>query len=104
MNNLQTYPELDSVRIPLEGVSLIEAAAGTGKTHNIQNLAARLIVEKNFPIGTIVIVTFTEKAAGELADRLRIVLETLVQFLQNGSCNDSAQQKRVKELKLANSQ
>ena len=98
MNNLQTYPELDSVRITLEGVSLIEAAAGTGKTHNIQNLAARLIVEKNFPIGTIVIVTFTEKAAGELADRLRIVLETLVQFLQNGSCNDSAQQKRAKEL------
>ena len=98
MKSLHTYPELDSVHIPLEGVSLIEAAAGTGKTHNIQNLAARLIVEKNFPIDTVVIVTFTEKAAGELADRLRIVLESLVQFLRNGSCNDSRQQKRAKEL------
>ena len=55
--------KLDSINIELQGVTLVEAAAGTGKTYNIQNLAARMIVEKGFPINSIVIVTFTELAA-----------------------------------------
>lgn len=80
---------LDSINTELAGVNLIEAAAGTGKTYNIQNLAARLIVEKNFPINSIVIVTFTEKAAAELADRLRIVLEALLAVLQNRFCDEN---------------
>ena len=68
--NPEQIKELDSVNMPLEGITLIEAAAGTGKTHNIQNIAARLIVEKNFAINRIVIVTFTELAAKELAERI----------------------------------
>ena len=32
-------PMLDSTSCPLNGVCMIEAAAGTGKTYNIQNLA-----------------------------------------------------------------
>ena len=80
-----TIHELDSVEIPLRGITLIEAAAGTGKTHNIQNLAARMIVEKNYPLESIVIVTFTNKAAAELSDRLRAVLALLVRRLEGVS-------------------
>lgn len=60
-SNTCFHGELDSVNMPLEGITLIEAAAGTGKTYNIQNIAARLIVEKKFPIESLAIVTFTEK-------------------------------------------
>ncbi len=88
---------LDSINTELAGVNLIEAAAGTGKTYNIQNLAARLIVEKNFPINTLVIVTFTEKAAGELTERLRTVLESLLAVLQNRPC-DNGEVDRVNAL------
>ena len=34
----------------LEGPHLVAASAGTGKTHNIQNIYARLVVEKGFRI------------------------------------------------------
>ena len=89
--------KLDSINIELQGVTLVEAAAGTGKTYNIQNLAARMIVEKGFPINSIVIVTFTELAARELTDRLRIVLENLSGYLHNQPV-DSREQKRIGEL------
>ena len=88
---------LDSINTELAGVNLIEAAAGTGKTYNIQNLAARLIVEKDFPINSVVIVTFTEKAAAELTERLRIVLESLLAVLHNHDCN-AGEVKRVNAL------
>ena len=96
--NPEQIKELDSVNMPLEGITLIEAAAGTGKTHNIQNIAARLIVEKNFAINRIVIVTFTELAAKELAERLRSVLESLAKVLQGETLADVSQQKRSEEL------
>ena len=89
--------KLDSINIELQGVTLVEAAAGTGKTYNIQNLAARMIVEKGFPINSIVIVTFTELAARELTDRLRIVLENLSGYLHNQPV-DPREQKRIGEL------
>lgn len=77
--------KLDSVTMPLAGITLIEAAAGTGKTYNIQNIAARLIVEKNFPVETLVIVTFTEKAVQELSDRIRSMLELLLGVIKSRS-------------------
>ena len=90
--------ELDSVNMPLEGITLIEAAAGTGKTHNIQNIAARLIVECNYPINKVVIVTFTELAARELSERLRSVLESLLKVLQGEVVADVNQQQRATAL------
>lgn len=55
----------------------IEASAGTGKTYTIQQIVAKLIAgdDENqvepCPLEKIVVVTFTEKAAGELKDRIR---------------------------------
>ncbi len=48
----------------------IEASAGTGKTYTIQQIVARLIKDGT-KLGKILIVTYTEKAAGELKDRIR---------------------------------
>ena len=90
--------ELDSVNMPLDGAALIEAAAGTGKTYNIQNIVARLIVEKNFPIETLAVVTFTNPAAKELAGRLRKVLELLTGVLNNCSNASEKDQERARKL------
>lgn len=58
---------------PLNGQSIyIKASAGTGKTYNIQKIVRQLLERKDVPqLEKILIVTFTEKAAGELRDRIR---------------------------------
>ncbi len=61
----------------LEGPHLVAASAGTGKTHNIQNIYARLVAEKGFRTSQIQVMTFTEKATKELRDRVRKVLADL---------------------------
>ncbi len=58
---------------PLKGQSIyIKASAGTGKTYNIQKIVRQLLERKDVSqLEKILIVTFTEKAAGELRDRIR---------------------------------
>ena len=60
----------DLIRTPLKGVSLIEAAAGTGKTYTIEGLYLRLVLEKQLPVEQILVVTFTRAATAELRDRI----------------------------------
>ena len=55
---------------PLDGGLLIEASAGTGKTHTLTTLAARLVVEARRGIEDLLIVTFTVAATGELRTRV----------------------------------
>lgn len=54
-----------------DGVHLIEASAGTGKTHSITSIVVRLIAEHGVPLREILVVTFTEAATSELRDRIR---------------------------------
>lgn len=69
---------LDLKSSPLEGVHLVEAGAGTGKTYALTALFARLILEKGLTVEEILVVTFTVAAARELRDRIRRKLrETL---------------------------
>ena len=56
---------------PLEGTTLIEASAGTGKTYTIAGLYLRLVLEKDMEPGNILVVTFTRAATEELRDRIR---------------------------------
>ncbi|RHX94192.1 exodeoxyribonuclease V subunit beta [Leptospira yasudae] len=51
--------------------SFIEASAGTGKTYTIMEIVGDLVLEHKIPLTQILILTFTEKAAGELKERLR---------------------------------
>jgi exodeoxyribonuclease V beta subunit len=57
--------------VALDGDNLIEASAGTGKTHSIAIMLLRLIVENGIPIGRILMVTFTKAAVAELETRVR---------------------------------
>jgi len=61
-------PYLD---LDLEGLQLIEASAGTGKTFTLATLFTRLIVERNLRVGQILAVTYTDAATQELRERLR---------------------------------
>ncbi|GAB3626051.1 exodeoxyribonuclease V subunit beta [Pandoraea terrae] len=70
--------ELDVFSCPLDGVSLIEASAGTGKTWNICALYVRLVLEKGLTVEQILVVTFTNAATAELRDRIRTRLSGLV--------------------------
>ena len=66
--------------LPLDGggTTFIEASAGTGKTHALTTLVARLVLEEARPLDRILIVTFTRAATAELRDRIRRVLRVLL--------------------------
>jgi ATP-dependent exoDNAse (exonuclease V) beta subunit len=63
------------IETALDDTLVVEAAAGTGKTTELVKRILRVIVEGKADVTTIVAVTFTEKAAGELKLRLREELE-----------------------------
>ncbi len=62
------------LRCPLEGSNIIEASAGTGKTHAIAGLFLRLVLEKGYKAEEILVVSFTVAATGELRERIRRLL------------------------------
>ncbi|MGK0362411.1 MAG: exodeoxyribonuclease V beta subunit, partial [Bradymonadia bacterium] len=57
-------------RIPADKHAVIEASAGTGKTYTIEHLVVDRVVS-GVPLDEILVVTFTEKATGELRARIR---------------------------------
>lgn len=59
------------LQLPLHGVRLIEASAGTGKTFTLATLFTRLVVERGLRLGQLLAVTFTEAATQELRRRIR---------------------------------
>jgi len=61
----------DAITIPLTGIQLIEASAGTGKTYSITSLYLRLLLERRLGVEEILVVTFTEAATAELHERIR---------------------------------
>lgn len=56
---------------------VIEASAGTGKTYSITKIVEKLVNEHNEDLNSILIVTYTEKAAGELKDRIKEALKNI---------------------------
>jgi exodeoxyribonuclease V beta subunit len=74
----------DPFEIELRGSSLIEASAGTGKTHAIASLYVRLLLERALQVREILVVTFTEAATDDLRKRIRERLwQTLLVFEGN---------------------
>ncbi len=66
------------------GTTLIEASAGTGKTHNIEHLYLRFIVEKDFTPDQILVVTFSREATAELKLRITRNLSHAEKILLDG--------------------
>ncbi len=68
-------PSLQPVRCPadidISAHAVIEASAGTGKTYTISGLVLRLVGEEGVSLKQVLVVTFTEKATGELKQRIR---------------------------------
>jgi exodeoxyribonuclease V beta subunit len=57
--------------VELRGTHLVEASAGTGKTHAITTLFLRLLLEHGLGVEQILVVTYTNAATAELRDRIR---------------------------------
>jgi exodeoxyribonuclease V beta subunit len=62
---------LDPFEVPLHGTQLIEANAGTGKTHTITTLYLRLLLEELLAVDQILVVTYTNAATAELRRKIR---------------------------------
>jgi ATP-dependent helicase/nuclease subunit A len=60
-----------------EGDLLLDASAGSGKTSVLVERFARAVVEDGVDVEAILAITFTEKAAAELRDRIRARLRSL---------------------------
>ncbi len=65
----------ETIRHDLTTNLVVEAAAGTGKTTELVHRITAVLAEGLADVGSLVAVTFTEKAAGELKLRLRTALE-----------------------------
>nr|MBF0223406.1 exodeoxyribonuclease V subunit beta [Desulfobulbaceae bacterium] len=93
---LMTVERLNPVHIPLNGVHLIEASAGTGKTYSITGLYVRLLIEEQLRSEEILVVTYTEAACKELRDAIRSRVSDAFRLCkgrqegeQDGCINDS---------------
>jgi exodeoxyribonuclease V beta subunit len=69
------------LKLKLEGRSLIEASAGTGKTWSIAKLFVRALIEKQLLPREVLVVTFTNAATSELKERLYRELSECEQWL-----------------------
>ena len=88
----------------VDGVSLVEASAGTGKTYSIQTLFLRLVVAHGIPVQQLLVVTFTDAATKELRERLRGILEKCRRHAGSGQelpHGDPDQDRIAEVLKLA---
>jgi exodeoxyribonuclease V beta subunit len=77
--------------IPHDRHAVIEASAGSGKTHTIEYLVLDLLLNTDSSIEEILVVTFTEKATAELRTRIRALLERALSdsaSAEDGSATD----------------
>ncbi|HET7842546.1 MAG TPA: UvrD-helicase domain-containing protein, partial [Xanthomonadales bacterium] len=73
--------QFDPLLVPVRGTHLVEAGAGTGKTHGLTALVLRLLVEGVVVPEQLALVTFTDAATRELRARARTRLALLAERL-----------------------
>lgn len=82
---------------------LVEASAGTGKTHAIVETIVEVCVRRvpRLPLTRVAAVTFTEKAAGELQDRVRRRLAGIVASPEETDAARGAARESLEEIDRA---
>lgn len=71
MSQPRQFENFNAATMPLDGLRLIEASAGTGKTFSLAGLYLRLLLEKHLSVREILVMTFTRAATQELRERIR---------------------------------
>ncbi len=79
----------DLAESSLEGIQLIEAGAGTGKTYALTALFIRLLLEKGLTAGEILVVTYTVAATSELRGRIRRKVREALEAFSGVSSDDA---------------
>ncbi len=64
----------DPARPAPQGITVLEASAGTGKTHTVGSLVARYVAEGVCPLDHMLVITFGRAASQELRERVRAQL------------------------------
>ncbi|MEV6487491.1 UvrD-helicase domain-containing protein [Actinoplanes sp. NPDC051633] len=64
-------PARDAIRTSLGETLFVEAGAGSGKTSSLVDRVIEVVLTDGVPLRHVAAVTFTDKAAAELRDRLR---------------------------------
>ncbi len=85
MTRLVDHEARERIRTALDESMVVEAAAGTGKTSELVARLVAVLAGGRGSVQSVVAVTFTEKAAGELKLRLRAELERARQEAAAGS-------------------
>lgn len=73
---------------PLDGCSLIEASAGTGKTFVLAGLFVRAVIERRLAPQQVLAVTFTNAATQELRARVRLRLQQAAALAASWQASD----------------
>ncbi len=78
MNSAVETPNVEQQRaIEERGVVFVSAGAGTGKTRVIVERFCKAVCERGLDVDSLLVITYTERAAGELRGRIRRRLHEL---------------------------
>jgi exodeoxyribonuclease V beta subunit len=85
---MEESQKFDLLNSPIERTNLVESSAGTGKTYAITGIFLRLLLEKRFSVGEILVVTYTVAATEELRDRIRRTIRAAIHAFARGGHDD----------------
>ncbi|WP_245819653.1 UvrD-helicase domain-containing protein [Rhodococcoides yunnanense] len=75
-NSLVDHVDRHRIEIDTSATLFVEAGAGSGKTHSLVRRICHLVLDGGIELDRIAAITFTEKAAAELRERVRTHLSS----------------------------